>query len=470
MSGRNGATDHKDVKPSPRGVVPRTDGSTTRHSVLRWLRIPALIAGALLCAIAALAIPLGLGEATDFVFFQLWGIPRKTTFYVGAILVLASLAPNSRFLFAKFPAKGFVTDVKEELISEPRRTRPAQLLRTLGGQLLLAALVAVGAFLLNRRNLLGYIDGQYLLTLVRNQSDFMGPVFGFAINPLQGLADLWFFTNTWWIPELSVSRLFSQPEWQRVAVHTVALLEIFCVTFFLAYWLYASAAKAAASAWLAVLMISPITYPGLIYNISYDAPELATLVAVPLLIVPLWARMGRGTVWSDAVCVGGIGLLLWLHFVAFSLFTALVYPFLLVIGLVFLVTSWQNKSEFWRKLICASALLVLLALSGLPQALLGITLDTAFYLFPERLMPSAHELSDGSILLRPSQPAGVVLAGLGLAGAVCQVLFGAERRLWFASAVLIPALLIICASGFYAVAGSFGAKPIYYEYVLWPVY
>jgi len=438
----------------------------TSRSVLRRVRISGLVVGVLLCAIAVLAIPLGLGEATDFVFFRWWGIPRKTTFYIGGILMIASLAPDPRFLLAKFPAIGF----KQEFVPEPRWTRPLQLAPALSAQLLLAALVAVGAFLLNRGNLLGYIDGQYLLTLVRNQSEFMEPEFGFATNPLQGLGDLWFFTNTWWIPELTVSRLFSQPEWQRVAVHTVALLEIFCVTFFLAYWLYASAGKAAASAWLAVLMISPITYPGLIYNISYDAPELAMLVAVPLLIIPLWARAGRGSVWSDAVCVVGIGLLLWLHFVAFSLFTALVYPFLLVVGLVFLAASWRNKNEFRRKLVCAGALLILLAISGLPQALLGITLNTAFYLFPERLMPSAHQLSDGSILLRPKQPAGVVLACLGLAGAACHVRFGDERRQWFASAILILALLIICASVFYALAGSYGAKPIYYEYVLWPVY
>jgi hypothetical protein len=444
-------------------IARRTDDRALAASVLR---ISALVLGVLLCAIAAAAIPLGLGEATDFIFFRWWGIPRKTTFYVGAILALVSVIPDPRPLLAKRPPVA----LKQEFISEALPTRPSELLRTLSGQLLLAALVAIGAFFLNRRNLLGYIDGQYLLTLGRNQSEFMGPIFGFSTNPLQGLGDLWFFTNTRWIPELSVSRLLTDPEWQRIAVHTLALLEIFCVTFLLADWLYASLGKAAASAWLAVLMISPITYPGLIYNISYDAPELATLTALPLLIVPLWARTGRGALWSDAVCIVGIGLLLWLHFVAFSLFTALVYPFLMVVGLIFLVASWRNKNEFWRKLICASALLVLLIVSGLPQALLGITLDTAFYLFPERLMPSAHALSDGSILLRLNQPVGVALAGLGLLGAACQVRFGDERRRWFASAVLILVLLIICTSVFYAVAGSSGAKPIYYEYVLWPVY
>jgi hypothetical protein len=444
-------------------IARRTDDRALAASVLR---ISALVLGVLLCAIAAAAIPLGLGEATDFVFFRWWGIPRKTTFYVGAILALVSVIPDPRPLLAK----RLPIALKQEFISEALPTRPSELLRTLSGQLLLAALVAVGAFFLNRRNLLGYIDGQYLLTLGRNQSEFIGPIFGFSTNPLQGLGDLWFFANTRWIPELSISRLLTDPEWQRVAVHTLALLEIFCATFLLADWLYASLGKAAASAWLAVLMISPITYPGLIYNISYDAPELATLTALPLLIVPLWARTGRGALWSDAVCIVGIGLLLWLHFVAFSLFTALVYPFLIVMGLVFLVTCWRNKHEFWRKIFCAGALIVLLVISGLPQALLGITTDTAFYLFPERLMRSAHELSDGSILLHTSEPVGVLFAGLGIVGAACQVRFGHERQRMFASAVLILVVLIVSASVLYAMKGGSGARPIYYEYVLWPIY
>ena len=141
-----------------------------------------------------------------------------------------------------------------------------------------------------------------------------------------------------------------------------------------------------------------------------------------------------------------------------------------MVGLVFLVRSWRSTNEFWRKIICAGALLLLLVMSGLPQALLGTTLDTAFQLFPERLVPSVHALSDGSILLRPNQPIGAVVAGLGILSAVYQVRLGNERQRSFALAVLILLALIVSASVFYALAGSSGAKPIYYEYVLWPVY
>jgi hypothetical protein len=343
-------------------------------------------------------------------------------------------------------------------------------LLVLAAQLLLAVIVGASAFFLNRNNLLGYIDGQYLLTLGKNQSEFMDRTFSLSTNPLQGLGDLWFFTNTTWIPELSVSRLVSDPGWQRVAVHTVAFVEIFCVTFLLANWLYASPAKAVASAWLAVLMIMPITYPALIFNISGDAPELATLIALPLIIVPLWSQIGRAAHPLDALCIVSIAVLLWLHFIAFGLFTAVVYPFLVIVALVFVAASWNSKIEFWRKIIWGSFLVLLLAASGLPQALLGITFDTAIYFFPKQLMRSARDLSDGSILLRPREPVGVIVAGMGILGASYHVGFGCERSRRFASAFLIIVALLLFGSILYRRAGGSPASPIYYEYVLWPVY
>jgi hypothetical protein len=437
-----------------------------RHRLLACLRISGVVLGAAICVAAAAAVTFGLGEATDFIFFRWWGIPRKTLFYLGGALIVLSFFPNPRLLLTNLPA----VDFKQVFASKHPREPFARLAGVLVGQICIAAVVCIGTFFLNRRNLLGYIDGQYLLTLVRNQTEFMPSVFGFSTNPLEGLGDLWFFTNTRWIPELSIGRLFATAESQRIAIHTLAWLETFLGTFVFAAWLYGSAARAALAAWLALLVIAPITYPGLIYNITYDAPELGTLTVLPLLIVPLWVRIGRSTIGSDALCAAAIAVLLWVHFVAFSLFTALAYPFLALVGFVFLVTSWRNKHEFWAKITCAVGLVGGLTVSGLPQTLAGVTLDTAFHLFPEHLTPSAHELSDGSILLRFSQPVGVALSALALASAGWQIRFGNDTQRWFAGTTLALVAVIIGASAFYALAGSSGAKPIYYEYVLWPVY
>jgi hypothetical protein len=442
----------------------------TSRSVLRRVRISGLVVGVLLCAIAVLAIPLGLGEATDFVFFRWWGMPRKTTFYLGGILMLASLAPNPRFLLAKFPASGFVADFKEEFISEARPRRASDLLGTLIGQLLLAALVAIGAFFLNRYNILSYIDGHYLLTLNQNQAEFTAGQFGFSTNPLQGLGDIWFFTNTRWLPELALSRLFSDPGWQAVTAQCLAFGELFAVTFWLAYWLYRSTAKAVASAWLAVLMIMPLSCPPLIYDILADAPEHATLITLPLIVVMLWAGVGQGVVWADAIRVCLIGLILWVHFIALGLFTALTYPFVLVASAVFTAAAWPDRREFRRKIVWGLLLIVGLLVSGLPKVLFGIIWDSAFELYPQHVMLPPHELPDGSLLLRFGEPFGVVIAVMGVIGAFYHVRFGRGRPRTFAIAVLLFVSLLLAASLIYTALGGVAARPIYYEYVLWPVY
>jgi hypothetical protein len=66
--------------------------------------------------------------------------------------------------------------------------------------------LAVGGlvFWAQRPTLLGYIDGQYLLTLIRNQADFAPWFPFFSPDPLEALGDLWFFVNTRWLPELAI--------------------------------------------------------------------------------------------------------------------------------------------------------------------------------------------------------------------------------------------------------------------------
>jgi hypothetical protein len=389
--------------------------------------------------------------------------------YLGIAVAIASLLPYrdlAKLLTARLPA----ATITDEFACEAQPRISPQVLRVLFGQLILALVIAVPAFVLNRENILSYIDGHYLVTLARNQAEFSAGEFGFSTNPLQGLGDLWFFTNSNWLPELAVSRLFSDPAWQIVAVQSLAFSELFAMTFALAYWLYGSPAKAAASAWLAVLVIMPLSYPPLIYDILADAPSHATLIILPLIVVALWAGVGQSAPWTDAIRACLIGLLLWLHFIALGLFTALTYPFLAVAGVVFTAAAWPSRREFWGKTIWGFLLIVGLLLSGLPQALFGIAWDNAFTLYPERLMPPVPELGDGSLLLRFAEPVGVAVATMGMIGAWYSVRFGHGRVRTFAFAVLLFVGLLLVATLIYAAVGGAAARPVYYEYVLWPVY
>src|SRR5262249_51750548 len=148
--------------------------------------------------------------------------PRRTALFLGAMLIFASVVSHPgllRFLFP-FPA------VKDEFTRDPKAVGAGRAATVFSGQLVLALAVAVLAFFLNRKNLLGYIDGQYVLTLAKNQAEFMGMGWSVSTNPLQGLGDPWYFVNTHWLPELSLAHVISDAGWQRVAVQSLALLEL----------------------------------------------------------------------------------------------------------------------------------------------------------------------------------------------------------------------------------------------------
>jgi hypothetical protein len=343
-------------------------------------------------------------------------------------------------------------------------------LRLLVGQLAFAGVILLPLFWLNKGNLLGYIDGQYLLTLIQNKQDFgtAGPAFN--ANPLQGLGDVWYFTNPYWIPEFLASRVFSDPSKRIVAIHLVALLEIFLATSVLSYWLIGSRTKAIASGWLAALVIFPISYPPLIYAVIPDAPQIAFLVAVPMLIVPLLSAIGRGSTLRDIAASLAIVFLMWTQFLGLGLFTALTYPFLFIVGVALLIDSRNCRSTLIKKVSWNAFIVCFLVITGLPQILLGFTSDTAFQFFPSELERKSHLLTEGSLLFRTTEPAGVLLAAGGLIGAIYYAVYSSGRMKCFAVSICTLAGLILFASAIYSLVGFRGAKPIYYEYVLWPIY
>jgi hypothetical protein len=337
-------------------------------------------------------------------------------------------------------------------------------------QALLMLAIAVPAFWSNRASLLSYIDGQYLLTLVRSQKDFAPVGLGLSTNPLQGLDDLNYSFNTRWIPELAIAALLPDSTWQKIGMQAMASVELFIAVGFLAAWLGATPPKSAAAAWLAVLAIAPLSYPSLFYGVTPDGPQIVTLVVLALVIVPLWVGIGKGPLWQDPLWAGAISLLMWVQVTAFGLFSSLTIPFLMVFGVVFLLASRRAHAEFRRKLLWGACVLIVLTVSGLPQTILGIIFDSSFHFFREQAFRSEHHLSDGSLLFRTGERISWSLTALGLAGALFSLRFGNERTRYFAAATLTVVSLILAASVTYAEFGYVTVIPIYFEYVLWPIY
>lgn len=340
----------------------------------------------------------------------------------------------------------------------------------LGRHIILAAIVGLVAFWFDQQELLGYIDGQYLLTLMRSQAEFAAPGPWFSSNPLQGLGDIWYTTNTLWIPETRFGSLFSGVSWQRVATHWFAFVEIFLATALLSHWLRQSPSRSVAAGWLAVILITPLTYPSLLYSVPPDAPNIATSITFPFIVVVLWEGIGRGRLWSDLLRAFAIAALMWIHLIAVSVITTMAYPFIATVCMVQLVVAWNRRAEFWRKLVLGSTVVGLLLISGFPQILLGLVGDTAFQLFPQDLPTRIdRKLIEGSILFRPERFARLV-AVLGVCGVSLHALFDTGRMKAFAVGVLLTIALIVALAIVYVFVALPGAPPIYYEFAAWPVY
>jgi hypothetical protein len=332
-----------------------------------------------------------------------------------------------------------------------------------------AALAGV-MFWFNRGNLLGYIDGQYFLTLIESQKDFAPSGLGYSTNPLQGLNDPWFALNTRWLPEFFVGSFFSNVNLQRTAIFTTAAVELFAVTTLLALWLGTTLYRALAAGWFAVLAIMPLSYPSLFYNVVPDGPHLVSLATMAICIVPLWAGIGRGPWWQDALRAATIVFIPWIIATSVGIFLALVLPFIAVFGSAFLVAAWPRQQEFRRKLLWAAIVVLFLVASGLPQAVLGITSNSAFHFFPDQAFRPVHTLDEGSLLLRPQEPVALSIVILGVIGAFVTTITGTGRMRCFAAATCVLVALIVADAFFYAYFGQPGAIPLYYEYVLWPIY
>ena len=443
------------------------------HTALRW---SVFGVGALICLTALTARYNGLWTSTDLLFYRLFSVARKKLFGIGLLAVFASALPPLRVLPSLAgTAFGWVQRAARDAATFPP---PAELERAagnspwtvLGRHVLLAAIIGLAAFLFDEHDLLGYIDGQYLLTLIRQQADFAPGLPVFSTNPLQGLGDVWYTTNTLWIPETRFGGLFADPAWRRVAIHWFAFIEIFLATTLLSRWLGRSAAMSVAAGWLAVILITPLSYPPLVYTVSSDAPNIATSVTFPFLVVALWAGIGTGRHWHDLIRSIAVVALIWLHFLAISIATTVAYPFIACVCLARLAFAWQRRAEFWRKIGWSSAIVSLLLVSGFAQVLLGLIGDTAFGLFPQDLPTRVYrQIIEGSILFRPEK-FGQVVAALGICGALLHAVFDTGRMQAFAVGVVVIVALIVTLSVAQLYVALPGPVPIYYEFVVWAVY
>lgn len=323
----------------------------------------------------------------------------------------------------------------------------------------------------NRPNLLHGLDGTYMMTMVRQQADWVPLGAGLTNNFFQSLGNMWFPANMRLIPGYLASLVLGGGQVDPVIAYTVFTLEVFLAVYLLGAWLGLGRGTAIAGAWTLVLLAVPFSTDARVYGILGLIPHISTVILGAVLAIVLYDLIGRrGRVASAA---SAIGLLLVLAYLAVSqpVLFVLIAPALVVFGGA--VTLTCEPRERAPKLIAVLGVALVMVAAAIPQFLLGIYRYTAAYMLPGEFAAARLGWSDVSLAFNAPAwgPWGPVLYAGAAAGALTFSIVGAARVKAVARATVL-AMAALAAFGYAVVGGGSwqGPTPLYFEFVVWPYY
>jgi hypothetical protein len=332
--------------------------------------------------------------------------------------------------------------------------------------------LGVIAFQLNLSYLFNGLDGNLMLIMNKQQSEWNEPMLGFTNNFFQSMGNVWFPLNTRLIPGYFFSEFLNSGELNPISSYLIFSAEIFITTYLLCSFLRLGSTIAALAAWLLNLLVMPFFASPLVVPMLQLVPHITTVIAATLLILILFWQIGRKSwaVSSISVCVAG--LLLGYLIVTQPDKLLLMAPVISVFGLCSIV-NFQTKNELYTKLLCAGLLIVSLLLSGSVEFLSGIFRYTVAMYFSQELINDRSSWYFVSILFHNHQPyAGPIMFTAGFIGALMAVTWGSGPARSFARGTLVAMAFLLLAGVSNIFFPEFwkGPGPLYFELLLWPFY
>lgn len=315
----------------------------------------------------------------------------------------------------------------------------------------------------------GY-DGAFYRTLLRNQQQWQTPHLHLGADPLEGLGNQFFLINTRFIPSDFIAALASDNESSAVLSYTIVATELFAAVVFVA-WSYRLAPQVGlVGAWLATLASLPYTFPGLLYPLSRGAPQRFEHVAVAVVIVALYHRLGQAARWRSVLETTILCLLtLWL-FVSVLLGMTM-FPTLAVAFATELIAA-RGKERAVK--LCG---LLAIVLSCLPTALpylIGTCLYTVPRFFLSELQRQPESLRTISVLFQFNFSDGyfgpiLVLGGAAGAGLAWRRAAPGPRRVLLLGLIVDGLLIVTGIVAIYGLPHYAGPSPVYFEVAVWPL-
>jgi hypothetical protein len=327
------------------------------------------------------------------------------------------------------------------------------------------------AFYLKRAQLLGDLDGAYMLDLARRQMEWHIPLLTTSMDWFQGLGDIFFPSNFRILPSFLLGHFFENLVASKVVIYEVTLCELTLATTLFGLALGVSRPVALAAALATGIVIFPFASPTLTYHYLNVVPQGGSIIAATLATGAAYLRYGRGG-WRADLPFAFIAL----FFLGWSTLFSITYwmlslPFYFLCAIGGLIGA-DNAAE--RR--CKIGLLVAcLGLAVSPLIYLsGILLDTAAFIFPDELERTLASWYYTSILFHWSTvgPVGPVLVVSAIVGAISTVLGRDARTVKFFAITLLTYLCGRLTFAALTIAFDFwrGPAPVYFEFCVVPVY
>lgn len=316
------------------------------------------------------------------------------------------------------------------------------------------------------------LDGQYMLTLARDQWNWMPRGFDLAASPLHGMGNIFYPMNMTLVPAMALQSAFAG-KIDPVLAYALFSAEMFLAAFLLARSFALPVGLALAAGWGLTLLALPYLHAPLI-NAGYQlSPQIADLLLMFAVFGRLLTAARRRRDALGAAAGIGVAVVPTAMLVQNPLMSMIFAPAMgmLFAGAVIGAAGARRRLE----LIGWGVAAVLFAyFSGALEFVVGNTLYTAAANYANELDPAQADLAHASMLFQDAAyPAGRSIVILSAIGAALTAVQSSGERRWFAVLHLAMAGAIIGAGvlGVTVLADLWrGPNGQYFEYALWPQY
>jgi hypothetical protein len=315
-------------------------------------------------------------------------------------------------------------------------------------------------------------DGTFILSVVKNQTDWMPGIGAFTMDFLKGLGGIWFPMDTRMMPGFGIGRLTGFGDWLPALSATWFAAEFAVATMLTCRTLGLKTPVGIIAVWLALLGALPYFVPTPALQRLWGNPHILSIIAYNTVAMMLFLGIGRGstarTIW------GALGVLLILSYliVVTPLSAALILPVFGFFGLVGL-TMVGSRHEFrWKLGMGAVIAAVLVGVFGIWLAGFFAFAKTTF--FWSEMYPSPVSWRSVSLLVESmNRPLGAIFLTAGILGGILTTIRASTRGLRRFSIGYLAFLGILwtLVVALVATGGEWPGPPVsYLDFMVYPLH